>query len=156
MTANRIFPRLELDRMAKKNLPRFFPGAASQRVCGGSGGAFGRREKAVDFSAAPLSLLQQRCGERSETSPRPPRSPAAQCSGVSDPTLLSIAGAEETATHSCEFVWGGFCFFVNTNQAPKSVVAAAAAVVDDDDANWRRKSCFKSSGRADGDLNEWK
>lgn len=45
---------------------------------------------------------------------------------------------------------------MNTNQAPKSVVAAAAAVVDDDDANWRRKSCFKSSGRADGDLNEWK
>lgn len=43
---------------------------------------------------------------------------------------------------------------MNTNQAPKSVVAAAA--VDDDDANWRRKSYFKSSGRADGDLNEWK
>lgn len=43
---------------------------------------------------------------------------------------------------------------MNTNQAPKSVVAAA--VVGDDDANWRRKSCFKSSGRADGDLNEWK
>lgn len=48
-----------------------------------------------------------------------------------------------------------FCFFGNTNQAPKSVVAAAAAVVDDD-ANWRRKLCFKSSGRADSDLNEWK
>lgn len=52
------------------------------------------------------------------------------------------------------WIFLGFRFFVNTNQAPKSVVAAAAVV--DDDANWRRKSCFKSSGRADGDLNEWK
>lgn len=65
---------------------------ASQRVCGGSGGAFGHRKKAVDFSAAPLSLLQQSCGEHSKTSPWPPRSPAAQCSGISDPTLLLIGG----------------------------------------------------------------
>lgn len=48
-----------------------------------------------------------------------------------------------------------FCFFANAIRGHVSV--GGAAVVDEPlDANWRRKSRSKSSGMADGDLNEWK